>query len=118
MIGLSEIRAGTRLSGVVSNEALDVIQAKPIGTNAISIIYKKANGAFAEQMLFKSDEGRLDVASARRPWSLDAPTADFKMALEAFRITLAHLFDQVMAVHTSNVEPLPHCHFSRTRRSC
>lgn len=28
--------------------------------------------------------------------------------MEAYRISLAHLFDPLMAVHTSNVEPLPH----------
>ena len=37
-----------------------------------------------------------------------APGADFKLAAEAYRINLAHLFDPMMAVHTSNVEPLPH----------
>jgi hypothetical protein len=32
----------------------------------------------------------------------------FKLAIEAKRIDLAFLFDPMMAVHTSNVEPLPH----------
>ncbi|MES1941725.1 Type III restriction enzyme, res subunit family protein [Salinisphaera sp. T5B8] len=108
MIGLAEIHVGTRLAGVVPGETIEVIQASPIGADAISIVYKKANGAFAEQMLFKADEERLGVATAGRPWSLDAPAADFKIALEAFRIRVAHLFDPMMAVHTSNVEPLPH----------
>jgi hypothetical protein len=38
----------------------------------------------------------------------DAPGNEFKLGLEAYRINLAHLFDPMMAVHTSNVEPLPH----------
>ena len=33
---------------------------------------------------------------------------DFKLAVEAKRIDLAFLFDPMMAVHTSNVDPLPH----------
>src|SRR5439155_6321972 len=33
---------------------------------------------------------------------------DFKLAVEAKRIDLAFLFDPMMAVHTSNVEALPH----------
>jgi hypothetical protein len=32
----------------------------------------------------------------------------FKLTVEAKRIDLAFLFDPMMAVHTSNVEPLPH----------
>jgi SNF2 family DNA or RNA helicase len=61
-----------------------------------------------EQMLFRSDEGRLDLAQAGRPWGFDASGIDFKLGVEAYRIRLAHLFDPMMAVHTSNVEPLPH----------
>jgi hypothetical protein len=38
----------------------------------------------------------------------DAAGDEFTLGLEAFRIRLAHLFDPMMAVHTSNVEPLPH----------
>jgi hypothetical protein len=32
----------------------------------------------------------------------------FRLVSEAHRIRLAHLFDPVLAVHTSLVEPLPH----------
>ncbi len=37
-----------------------------------------------------------------------AASRTFKLAAEAYRIHLAHLFDPLMAVHTSAVEPLPH----------
>src|SRR5213080_682987 len=59
-------------------------------------------------MLFRTDEATLALAEAGRPWAFDAPGAAFKLAAEAYRINLAHLFDPMMAVHTSNVEPLPH----------
>ena len=40
---------------------------------------------------------------------IDAAAAvDHLTAAEAWRINLANLFDPMMAVHTSNVEPLPH----------
>jgi pyruvate/2-oxoacid:ferredoxin oxidoreductase alpha subunit len=51
---------------------------------------------------------RRHSVEAGKTWAFDAPGADFKLALEAYRIHLAHLFDPMMAVHTSNVEPLPH----------
>ena len=51
-------------------------------------------------MLFRSE--------AVRPWSFDADGALFRLASEAHRIQLAHLFDPVLAIHTSLVEPLPH----------
>ena len=40
--------------------------------------------------------------------SFDGDGAAFQLACEAKRIDLAFLFDPMMAVHTSNVEPLPH----------
>ncbi|MEW8252567.1 MAG: helicase-related protein [Candidatus Thiodiazotropha sp.] len=85
-----------------------VVQVEPVGDNALTIYYKDSQGRLSEQMLFRSDEGRLDLAEAGRPWAFDAPGEDFKLGLEAYRINLAHLFDPMMAVHTSNVEPLPH----------
>ncbi|HVB22826.1 MAG TPA: helicase-related protein [Ktedonobacteraceae bacterium] len=59
-------------------------------------------------MLFRTDEERLSLADAGRPWAFDVSGEEFKLAVEAYRINLAHLFDPMMAVHTSNVEPLPH----------
>jgi hypothetical protein len=60
------------------------------------------------QMLFRTDEARLSLAEAGRAWAFDAPADGFKLGLEAYRIRLAHLFDPMMAVHSSNVQPLPH----------
>jgi hypothetical protein len=48
------------------------------------------------------------VVEQGRPWSFDGDGALFRMVAEANRIRLAHLFDPVLAVHTSVVEPLPH----------
>ena len=59
-------------------------------------------------MLFRSNEVELSETREGRPWALDADAGDFRLTAEAFRIRLAHLFDPLMAVHTSSVEPLPH----------
>jgi superfamily II DNA or RNA helicase len=49
------------------------------------------------------------VALEARVWHLRRQAQElFKLAAEATRIKLAHLFDPMMAVHTSNVDPLPH----------
>ena len=41
-------------------------------------------------------------------WRFDGDGALYRLAAEAQRIRLAHLFDPLLAVHTSLVEPLPH----------
>src|ERR1700738_2769592 len=52
--------------------------------------------------------GEHRTATRERPWSFDGDGDAFKLAVEAKRIDLAFLFDPMMAVHTSNVEHLPH----------
>ena len=85
-----------------------IVTTEPVGDNALTVYYKTADGKLLERMLFRADEAKLSVAEASRPWAFDAPGEEFKLAVEAYRINLAHLFDPMMAVHTSNVEPLPH----------
>ena len=49
-----------------------------------------------------------EVVEHGRPWSFDGDGHLFRLVSEAHRIRLAHLFDPVLAVHTSLIEPLPH----------
>ena len=50
----------------------------------------------------------MELAERGRPWSFDGDGAKYRLVAEAHRIRLAHLFDPLLAVHTSLVEPLPH----------
>jgi hypothetical protein len=85
-----------------------IVSAEKIGEDALTVYYKTVNGTVLERMLFRADEMQLSLAQAGRPWAFDSSGDEFKLAAEAFRIHLAHLFDSMMAVHTWNVEPLPH----------
>lgn len=105
---LESISKGALISGVEEGRVVRVVSADPLGDNAMTVVYKSDDGRLGERVLFRSDEAKLSIASAGRPWSFDADGADFKLAAEAYRINLAHLFDPMMAVHTSNVQPLPH----------
>ena len=108
MLKLEDIKKNAAVAGIVPGQVVRIHSADPAGDNALTVIYKTAAGTLGEQMLFRSDEVNLSLAEAGRPWAFDAPGAEFKLAVEAYRIDLAHLFDPMMAVHTSNVEPLPH----------
>jgi len=50
----------------------------------------------------------IKVLDNSLPWSFDADTNMLRLASEAYRINLAHIFDPYLAVHTSAIEPLPH----------
>lgn len=108
MIKLEDIKKDAQVRGIQGEEVVRVVQVEPVGEQALTVYYKDSQGRLSEQMLFRQDEARLELAQVGRPWAFDASGADFKLALEAFRISQAALFDPMMAVHTSNVDPLPH----------
>ena len=108
MIKLEDIKKDAEVRGIQGDEIVRIVQIEPVGQSATTVYYKDSQGRLGEQMLFRSDETRLELAQAGRPWAFDAPGEDFKLGLEAFRISQAALFDPMMAVHTSNIEPLPH----------
>jgi superfamily II DNA or RNA helicase len=108
MLKLEEIAKDAQVSGLVPNEVVRVVNVDEIGPEARLVAYRNAAGKLDEQTIFRTDEHRLSLAEAGRAWAFDADPAAFKLGLEAYRISLAHLFDPMMAVHTSNVEPLPH----------
>lgn len=105
---LEDIKKDAIVSGIEPAQTVRIISTESVGDNALTVYYKKSDGSVLERMLFRTDEVNLFLTEIGRPWAFDAPGEDFKLAVEAYRISLAHLFDPMMAVHTSNVEPLPH----------
>src|SRR5207302_3282716 len=105
---LKEITAGLSLSGVEPTQIVSVVATVSLGDGALQLIYRTPDGAMKERLLLSADESTIAVATVERPFSFDGDGAAFQLACEAKRIDLAFLFDPMMAVHTSNVEPLPH----------
>lgn len=108
MLKLEDIQTSTQILGIKNNEIVQIIQVDRIGESALTVYYKDSKGSLGEQMLFRSDEARLSLAQMGRSWAFDADGNFFKLGLEAYRISQAALFDPMMAVYSSNVEPLPH----------
>lgn len=108
MLKLEEIKKNAAVAGIEPGHVVRIVTTEPVGADALTVYYKTSDGRLLERMLFRSNEHELSLAEAGRPWAFDACGEDFKLAAEAYRINLAHLFDPMMAVHTSNVEPLPH----------
>lgn len=108
MLKLEQLVRGAQVVGIEPVGPVTLVAVDPAGPDAVTVVYRTGEGAVAERLLFRTDEARLSAATAGRAWGFDADGAGFKLAAEALRIRLAHLFDPMMAVHTSNVEPLPH----------
>ncbi|HFI7863560.1 TPA: helicase-related protein [Escherichia coli] len=108
MLKLEEIKKDAQIRGIIEGQVVRVVTVEPIGDHALTVYYKDNQGILAERMLFRSDEINLAMATTERPWSFDAPGHEFKLGLEAYRISQAALFDPMMAVNMANVDPLPH----------
>ena len=108
MIRLEDLTPNASVRGVVPDALVTVVNANWYGSAALELTYKTPEGKLGSEILYRDDEARLEMAEAGRPWSFDADGALFRLVSEAHRIHLAHLFDPVLAVHTSLIEPLPH----------
>jgi superfamily II DNA or RNA helicase len=108
VLKLEDIKGGISLEGIEPGLIITVVASVPIPPNSVQLIYRLPNGTLRERLLGQADEASLFLATVARPWSFDGDGATFQLTVEARRIDLAFLFDPMMAVHTSNVEPLPH----------
>lgn len=105
---LENITKGTYLSGVIPNQMVEVIDAVWHGTDVIEITFKDNLGNPNNEILYRDSEPNLEIVIASAPWSFNASSEKFKLVSEAYRIRLAYIFDPMMAIHTSMIEPLPH----------
>ena len=108
MTRLEDLQPTAALRGILPEEVVTVVSVQWFGSEALELTYKGASGRVANELLYRHDESRLQVLEHGRPWSFDGDGHLFRLVSEAHRIRLAHLFDPVLAVHTSLVEPLPH----------
>ena len=105
---LESLTPGSAVRGLIPDAAAIVVSVQWFGSEALELTYKSADGKVANALLYRHDEPRLELVEQGRPWSFDGDGEMFRLVSEAQRIRLAHLFDPVLAVHTSVVDPLPH----------
>jgi SNF2 family DNA or RNA helicase len=108
MTRLEDITRGSSVRGILPEGLATVLDVKWLGTVAIEVTYKDSAGRLGNELIYREREPSLEVVTEGRPWSFDGDGALFRLVSEAHRIQLAHLFDPLLAVHTSLVDPLPH----------
>ena len=108
MARLEELTRGASVKGILPDGLVTVVDVAWYGTEAVELTYKDAAGRLGHELLYRERETTIELAAASRPWGFDGDGARFRLASEAYRIRLAYLFDPLLAVHSSLVEPLPH----------
>jgi SNF2 family DNA or RNA helicase len=107
-VSIEEIKPGDRLAGLVIGAGVTVSHVEWHGDNAINLIYKDDYGVLGERILFRDQMQGIDFVKAKSSFSFDGNPSDFKLAAEALRIKYAALYDPLIAVNSSDLQPLPH----------
>ena len=105
---LENLTPNASVRGILPDCLVTVVATQWYGSEALDLTYKDPSGRLANRLLYRHDEPSLEIVEQGRPWSFDGDGGLFRLVSEAHRIRLAHLFDPVLAVHTSQVDPLPH----------
>jgi len=108
MAKLEDLTRGASVKGILPDCLVTVIDVKWYGSAAIELTYKDPAGKPSVVLLYRDREPTLEIGERGRPWSFDGDGKLFRLVSEAHRINLAHLFDPLLAIHTSMVDPLPH----------
>jgi superfamily II DNA or RNA helicase len=107
MARLEDLTRGAQVKGILPDGLVTVVDVQWHGA-VVELTYKDAAGRLGNELLFRDREPTLEVLAAGRLWNFDADGHLLRLVSEAQRIRLAYLFDPLLAVHTSLVEPLPH----------
>ncbi len=108
MCRLEDIQVGKRFIGMFPGEAVEIVAVQWHGTESISVFATNDRGQPLSRILYRNDEDGIELQKEGLPWTFDADGEFVRLASEAYRIDLAHIFDPYLAVHSSSVEPLPH----------
>jgi SNF2 family DNA or RNA helicase len=83
------------------------VQVARFGADALNLVFR-VDGRVAERLVYRGEESAFELDEAGHTYGFDADGALLRLASEAYRIRLAHLFDPYLAVSASQIEALPH----------
>jgi SNF2 family DNA or RNA helicase len=105
---VSQLTPGALIEGLDPAGPVAIVHSEPIGGSSVQLTFRRADGALDDQIIFSDRLSGLPIVTAGRVRAYDADGRLFKLAAEAMRIRLAHLFEPYTAVNSSRIEPLPH----------
>ncbi|MCA3160160.1 MAG: DUF3883 domain-containing protein, partial [Burkholderiales bacterium] len=107
MPGFDDIKPGSRLKGLDGPAIAEVVSVSRFGPDALNLVFR-VDGRVGERLVYRGEESSFEFVEAGRSYGFDADAGLLRLASEAYRIRLAHLFDPYLAVSASQIEALPH----------
>src|SRR5437868_6605653 len=107
MPSFDDIRPGARIKGLDVGGIAEVVTVSRFGADALNLVFR-VNGKVGERLVYRGEETVFEFVDAGRQYAFDADGALLRLASEALRLRLAHLFDPYLAISSSQIEALPH----------
>jgi hypothetical protein len=101
-----DIKPGARLRGLDPAGLAEVVQVARFGADALNLVFR-VDGRVGERLVYRGEESSFEFVEPGRAYAFDADGGLLRLASEAYRIRLAHLFDPYLAVSASQIEALP-----------
>ena len=106
---LEDIQPGGEYTGIVVGIQVRCLATDWAGAiDNLTVTYQEPNGRVGQRLVFRADETEIERVQGQQAFSFHGDGNHFRLVAEAYRIKLAHLFDPLLAIHTSEVRPLPH----------
>ena len=105
---LEELNGAKNVIGVIDGEPVTVHASAMQPSGLILVFFQTPDGSPSQTFLTADQLERAYIAEERVVSTFNASAEDFKLAHEAFRMQLAGLFDPLVAVNSSDLQPLPH----------
>jgi len=106
---LDQLRDGQRVRGIVPNQTVTIKHVDRLDDVTAEVIYCDEAGHYSPVILTPDRLARVEIVteSGDIP-AFDGNADDFRLVAEALRITYAARHDPMVAVNSSDVDPLPH----------
>lgn len=108
MAVLEDIKTNSQIRGILPSSLVTVLSVQWHGPDVVEVAYRDLAGNLGSELLFRDRQADLEISAPGQAWAFDADPALFRLVSEAYRIRMAYLFDPWLAVHLSQVVPLPH----------
>lgn len=108
MAKLEDLQPNCQVKGILPNDIVTILSVQWHGSDIVEVSYRGTTGNLGNELLFRDRESTLEVIAPGTAWGFDANPSLFRLVSEAYRIRMAYLFDPWLAIHLSQVEPLPH----------
>ncbi len=105
---LRELKEGKKIRGFIVNQTVEIVAVKFHGEEVAEITYKDERGNIDSQMIYSDQMAELNLTEVVSTWNFHADSEIFRLASEAYRISVPYLFEPYLAVYSSLIEPLPH----------